>query len=64
MERLDEARIEWNIIQAQLDEYEETIKSIDPNILLEFISIYQRRGGDQYRPDPMHFVCKIGFIVL
>jgi hypothetical protein len=41
----------------ELNTLEDSLNDIDPGIVKGYIDAYQKRAGDQFRPDPIKFYC-------
>jgi hypothetical protein len=52
------AKEEWQQHEAQFEELEELLKEYDANLIHKYRAEYQRRGGEQFRPDKDKVKCK------
>lgn len=55
---LEEARKQHSCLKRELEEMESALNEMDPTALNRYKEIYQKKGGEQFRPDTTIFTCK------
>lgn len=58
LDRYEESRREVEIHTNKLNELEEALNMLDRSIVPRYREMFEKRGGEQFRPDPTKFSCE------
>lgn len=58
MKRYNEAKEMASAYGDELKELEDTLNVMNSTTVSRYRDLYERKGGEQFRPDPSRFTCK------